>query len=78
MNIMNTVNTLGKKFSHWRVLVADRNHVTCICRCGTVRIFNADELKELPPSQAWAAELRRLAEAMEGAVAAGDLCQKCE
>jgi hypothetical protein len=50
MNSMNTVNTLGKKFSHWRVLVADRNHVTCICRCGTVRIFNINELNEMPPS----------------------------
>jgi hypothetical protein len=40
---MNTI-TVNQKVGHWRVLVVDRHRVTCICRCGTVRILNAEEL----------------------------------
>jgi hypothetical protein len=40
---MNTL-AVGQKVSHWRVLVVDRHHATCMCRCGTVRILNTEEL----------------------------------
>jgi hypothetical protein len=44
------VITIGQQYGHWRVLIADGRYVTCICRCGTVRIFNTDELKKMSSS----------------------------
>jgi hypothetical protein len=39
-----SVIAADQKYGNWRVLVIDGRHATCICRCGTVRIFNADGL----------------------------------
>jgi hypothetical protein len=40
---MNTI-AVDQKVGHWRVLVLDGRHATCMCRCGTVRILNTDDL----------------------------------
>jgi hypothetical protein len=40
---MNTI-AVDQKVGHWRVVKINGRQATCVCRCGTARILNIDEL----------------------------------